>query len=293
MTSLPVVICIVISWSVGALRLQPDEHADPSKLAICIVGAARMIVNEKVHGSLERHLLSTKYARGLLKNTPDLFVSVHPGDSKKIKPDGLHSSMSVPESSIRDVMRRLTPVDYTIEEGAGPYPFDFSVRHFIPKKLCYTKPSMYDYHTNEHYNYYTFDVLGRTMNNFHSHKACHTLVVKHEDDTRLRYDNVMFSRPDIVWRKDFPRELLSRNKMTFGHDWYQVVPRKTSQYLGTLLDEHFLDNDPPACNAKDPEALVLYTGKRAAGKEGVELDWTWAYHTYVDVMRPDGRMFNR
>jgi len=290
MTSLPVVICILISWSAGALRLQLDEHADPPKLAICIVGAARMIVNEKVHGSLERHLLSTKYARGLLKNTPDLFVSVHPGDSKKIKPDGLHSSMSVPESSIRDVMRILTPVNYTIEEGTGPYPFDFSVRHFIPEKLCYKSKF---YHTNEHYNYFTSDVLGRTMNNFYSHKSCHNLVVKHENDTRLRYDNVMFSRPDIVWRKDFPRALLSRNKMTFGHDWYQVVPRKTSQYLGTLLDEHFLNKDPPACTAKDPEALVLYTGKRAAGKEGVELDWTWAYHTYVDVMRPDGRMFNR
>jgi len=284
MTGYSVVLCIVIAWSAGALRLQPNEHTDSPKLAICIVGAARMLVNEKVHYSLERHLLSTQFASGLLKATPDLFVSVHPGDSNRVKPDHLHTAMSVSVSSIRDVMRMLTPVNYTIEDGAGPYPFDANVRKFIRKKTCYTRGKRYM--NND-------DILGRTMNKYHSYKSCHNLVVKHEEDTLLRYDNVMFSRPDIVWRLNFPRQLLSSSKMIFGYDWYQVVPRNTSEYLGNLLDEHFLSDYPPACNAKDPEVLVWKTGKRAARKHGVKFTWTWAYHDYVNVLRPDGRLFNR
>jgi len=284
MTSGLVVIFIAIAWSAGAVRLQPNEHTGPPKLAICIVGAARMMVNEKVHGSLERHLLSTKYARGLLKATPDLFVSVHPGDSTKIKPDHLASAMSVPVSSIRDVMLVLKPVNYTIEEGTGPYPFDASVRNFIGKQTCYT---------HRHTYLSNVDIIGRTMNNYYSHKSCHNLLVKHEEDTLLRYDNVMFSRPDIVWRSDFPRQLLSPNNMIFGHDWYQVVPRKTSEYLGNLLEQHFLSKNPPVCHGRNPEALVAYTGTHAARKQGVRLTWTWAYHKYVDVMRPSGKLFNR
>jgi len=283
MTSFSVVLYIVIAWSAGALRSEPEEHTASPKLAICIVGAARMLVDRKVHGSLERHLLSTRFARGLQKSTPDLFVSVHPDDSKKVKPDGMKTAMSVPLSSITDAMRVLTPVNYTIEEGAGPYPLDSSVRRLI-KRTCYTRPNHY---INNN------DILGRTMNYYHSHKSCHNLMVKYEEDTQQRYNNVMFSRPDIVWRKHFPRQLLSSSNMICEHDWFQVVPRKTSRYLGNLLDEHFLDTNPPVCGANDPEALLRYTGLRAAREQGVTFTYTWDYNEYVDVMRPDRHLFNR
>lgn len=288
MVSYSHVICTVIVWSVGALRLQPDEHTDSPKLAICIVGAARMLVHVKVRAPLEEHLLSTKFARGLLKSTPDLFVSVHPGDSKRAKPDQVplasHSAMSVSLTSIKHAMDTLAPVDYIIEEGAGPYPMDASVRKFISKESCYSKGNAY---INNH------DIIGRTMNYYHSFGSCHNLVVKHEEGTLLQYDNVMFSRPDILWLRDFPRKLLSSSTMIFEHDWFQVVPRKTSGYLGSLLEEHFLSNDPPLCDADIPEQFVNYTGKRAAREQGAKFAWTWDYDSYVKVMRSHGDLYNR
>jgi len=288
MTAFPYVICIVLAWSVGALRLQPDENTESPKLAICIVGAARMLVHVKIRDPLEQHLLSTKFARGLLKATPDLFVSVHPGDSTRAKPDqapmASQSAMSVTVQAIEHVMDLLKPVSYTIEKGAGPYPMNASVRKFVLKESCYSEGKRYINNP---------DIIGRTMNYYHSYKSCHNLMVKHEEDTLLRYDRVMFSRPDILWLRDVPRQLVGYHYMIFEHDWFQVVPRKTSGYLGSLLDEHFLNKNPPLCNADIPEQFVNYTGKRAAREQGVRYTWTWDYDHYVKVMRKHGDLWNR
>jgi len=273
---------ILILLPASALRLQPNESSDSPKLAVCIVGAARMLVHKDVYGSLERHVLSGNLARGLLKATPDLFVSVHPVDSHHNKPDIPNNIMDVQVADISEVMRILTPVSYIVEEGSWLYPCNASVRNFLPNSSCYVSK----YLGNS-------DILGRTMNYFYSHKSCHELLVKHEEETQQRYDTVMFMRPDIVWLQDAPPRLFSRHTMIFEHDWFQVMPRNTSSYLGNLLYEHFLNENPPVCDARTPEILVNFTGRRAAREQGVRYIWTWDYHDCLKVMRPDGKLFNR
>lgn len=165
-------------------------------LAICMSGSARTIVDDDVRASFNNYVRTEfGHGQGLRSKIPDLFISIHTGDSvKEVGGRWGHPAETQSKLDVEQAIKSLDATDAKIDESAGKYDFegledkDLEEQGIDPQCLS----RLHDRQNGS---------VARMMNFFDGWRGCHELVTEHEAKHGKQYDRVMFTRPDLLYYK--------------------------------------------------------------------------------------------
>jgi hypothetical protein len=262
-------------------------------MAVCIVGAGRTLSSSLVFTSIP-NISSTSETQGLLQGRADLFVHVSVGGSNV--------------SRMRDAIHYLQPINYVLEDGRGPYPTDERVERYLATPGCHRQ--FWDYPCG----------LGKAMNYHHHIKYCHSLVERHEVETKLQYDVIMFARSDLQWFASPPSNVMRAaaaglpqihqgipvvqryTTTTLQNDFFMVAPRSVAKDLATMLDDYYTANCDfrgsrswkvqygfckrwGYCSETLPEEIVFNAATLSGAKNHARVDYTFQHERLYKVVR--------
>lgn len=232
-----------LQQSKGAFEI--EQRGPEETMAICMSGPARTLVDSDVQEGFNTYIRSSKYARGLSGEVPDLFMYVRVGDSTQARNLGRAWLADTNVSAVQEAIDAMNPTASRIDESSGRFD-NPNLRKLGVVPECFEADWWQD----------TTNVL-RAMNFFEGWDTCHNMLEQQERKLGRQYDLVMFTRPDLLWKQGIPVQWFSPNSAYFGIDWWSIVPRNISRNLSNTLSDYFLNKDEACCGNKNPEWILF------------------------------------
>mmetsp|Transcript_18887 Transcript_18887/g.48052 ORF Transcript_18887/g.48052 Transcript_18887/m.48052 type:complete len:642 (+) Transcript_18887:77-2002(+) len=196
---------------------QPCPGKRPA-LAVCLGGVPRTFDEEEVHGNLRRWFLGGLDGRGLVGETPDVFVDfvLSPTPRPETAPDWVHRRRTGAElrnvsgearrAAVRRAAATLEPVEVTIHaDDAGT--IEGSAPEWIPgEDVCFRD--------------------WRHAYRFGNYERCVHMVRNFEERHGRAYDWVAVVRPDFLFAQPVMPLCRMPSKSVFvSNDFVQLIPR--------------------------------------------------------------------